>query len=246
MGFSGEMIGSQSADFPHTTRTHFLIFALENPIICYLDADSRCSIIYDVTWLCTLVMPVPRMSQLRTGLPVNIVLKADQPSGKLTTGCIADILTRGDHPRGIKVRLTTGQVGRVQNISAGASNSQPASLSGNAEASDATLSQNMSNVLHNQRPPQHGRRSKQMGEQQDYLPSDKANVGASLFDYIRDPRGSSSIGAMDKSSTSAESSKQEHLEQEFPTVDPALIAAILLDYPEVSDARPVLSSLSTG
>lgn len=51
------------------------------------------------------------------GLTVDIVLKKDQSSGRLTRGVVAEILTSSSmHPRGIKVRLTDGQVGRVQNI----------------------------------------------------------------------------------------------------------------------------------
>ena len=48
------------------------------------------------------------------GLHVAIVLKKDQPTGVLTYGIVADILTSSAyHPRGIKVRLTDGHVGRV-------------------------------------------------------------------------------------------------------------------------------------
>lgn len=51
------------------------------------------------------------------GLEVDIVLKTDQRSGKLTRGIVKDILTNsGSHPHGIKVRLTDGQVGRVKEI----------------------------------------------------------------------------------------------------------------------------------
>jgi uncharacterized repeat protein (TIGR03833 family) len=51
------------------------------------------------------------------GLKVEIVLKADQRSGKLTAGTVKEILTRSPtHPHGIKVRLETGQVGRVKHI----------------------------------------------------------------------------------------------------------------------------------
>lgn len=54
---------------------------------------------------------------IKLGLEVEIVLKADQPTGELTRGIVAEILTSSSaHPRGIKVRLTSGQVGRVQNI----------------------------------------------------------------------------------------------------------------------------------
>lgn len=46
---------------------------------------------------------------------MDIVQKQDQPSGKLTRGVVAALLTKSPtHPHGIKVRLTTGQVGRVQ------------------------------------------------------------------------------------------------------------------------------------
>ena len=51
------------------------------------------------------------------GATVDIVLKADQRTGKLTRGVVKDLLTNSQiHPRGIKVRLTNGQVGRVQAI----------------------------------------------------------------------------------------------------------------------------------
>lgn len=56
-------------------------------------------------------------SAIRAGLEVDIVLKQDQRSGKLTRGVVKDILTNSpNHPHGIKVRLEGGQVGRVKNI----------------------------------------------------------------------------------------------------------------------------------
>ena len=54
---------------------------------------------------------------IKTGCEVDIILKKDQPTGKLTHGRVKDILTSSaDHHRGIKVRLEDGQVGRVQKI----------------------------------------------------------------------------------------------------------------------------------
>ena len=54
---------------------------------------------------------------IKIGLTVDVVLKEDQPTGKLTRGVVADILTNSQfHPHGIKVRLESGEVGRVQNI----------------------------------------------------------------------------------------------------------------------------------
>ncbi|MCT7500854.1 YwbE family protein [Aliarcobacter cryaerophilus] len=54
---------------------------------------------------------------VKVGLKVNIVLKADQRTCKLTQGVVKDILTNSPtHPHGIKVRLQNGDVGRVQQI----------------------------------------------------------------------------------------------------------------------------------
>jgi uncharacterized repeat protein (TIGR03833 family) len=54
---------------------------------------------------------------IKPGLRVNITQKHDQRTGKLTSGIVKDILTiSAFHSRGIKVRLTTGEVGRVQEI----------------------------------------------------------------------------------------------------------------------------------
>ncbi|KAI5370397.1 hypothetical protein Slin15195_G012730 [Septoria linicola] len=61
--------------------------------------------------------PVPSIQQVVPGAAVSIVLKQDQPTGREVQGIVQDLLTRGDHPRGIKVRLTDGRVGRVQRMS---------------------------------------------------------------------------------------------------------------------------------
>ncbi|MFC2058497.1 YwbE family protein [Chloroflexota bacterium] len=54
---------------------------------------------------------------IKPGLQVSIILKKDQRSGKLTEGIVKDILTKSpSHPYGIKVRLESGQVGRVKEI----------------------------------------------------------------------------------------------------------------------------------
>jgi uncharacterized repeat protein (TIGR03833 family) len=54
---------------------------------------------------------------IQRGAEVMIVLKRDQRTGRLTRGKVKDILTRStNHPHGIKVRLTDGQVGRVKEV----------------------------------------------------------------------------------------------------------------------------------
>lgn len=56
-------------------------------------------------------------SSIKPGLEVLIVLKKDQATGKLTKGIVKDILTNSPtHPHGIKVRLQSGEVGRVKEI----------------------------------------------------------------------------------------------------------------------------------
>ena len=58
-----------------------------------------------------------RRSDIRYGLDVGVVLKEDQSTGYITYGKVQKILTNSPtHPHGIKVRLNTGEVGRVQEI----------------------------------------------------------------------------------------------------------------------------------
>jgi uncharacterized repeat protein (TIGR03833 family) len=54
---------------------------------------------------------------VRPGLRVDIVMKQDQRTERLTRGVIKDVLTKSPHhPHGIKVRLETGEVGRVKEV----------------------------------------------------------------------------------------------------------------------------------
>jgi len=58
-----------------------------------------------------------KRANIKPGMRVRIVLKQDQSTGKLTEGIVKDILTNSPgHPHGIKVRLTSGVVGRVKEI----------------------------------------------------------------------------------------------------------------------------------
>ena len=59
----------------------------------------------------------PLRSHIQPGLTVDIVQKHNQPTSRLTRGGVSALLTRSpSHPHGIKVRLTTGEVGRVQAV----------------------------------------------------------------------------------------------------------------------------------
>jgi uncharacterized repeat protein (TIGR03833 family) len=54
---------------------------------------------------------------IQSGKRVTIVLKQDQATGSLTEGIVRDILTNSPkHPHGIKVRLMSGEVGRVKEV----------------------------------------------------------------------------------------------------------------------------------
>ncbi len=56
-------------------------------------------------------------NNIKPGIQVEIVLKKDQKSGKLTKGIVSKLLTNSStHHHGIKVMLEDGQVGRVKNI----------------------------------------------------------------------------------------------------------------------------------
>jgi uncharacterized repeat protein (TIGR03833 family) len=64
-----------------------------------------------------IIMNGTKRADITTGLKVKIVLKKDQRSGTLTVGVVQNILTNSpNHHHGIKVRLVSGEVGRVKEI----------------------------------------------------------------------------------------------------------------------------------
>jgi uncharacterized repeat protein (TIGR03833 family) len=166
-------------------------------------------------------MAVPRMTEIRTGIHVNIVLKADQRTGKLTSGQVSDILTRRDHPRGIKVRLTNGQVGRVQSLSSpnSSANTKPVIL------------------------PTQGASPSAQGTSDDYRLGTEPTNTTSLLDYVRAPKQKKGKSGRMAQPIDA-MTPQQQLEAEFSRLDTALIAAILSDHEfDLSSARATLSSL---
>lgn len=193
--------------------------------------SSLCRIRHTICHSALLCPPrtmVPRQRELQRGTHVNIVLKADQRSGKLTSGQVQDILTRGDHPRGVKARLSNGQVGRVQSLRVNpasvphtnigtSSSSLPASNSGSARHTAI-------GTLQEPQPP-------------DTWPNPVHST--SLMDYVK-PNNSRPSSNQDVSM-----SLQDQLEKTFPGLDPSLIAAILADYPTLEAAEGVLYTLCT-
>ena len=58
-----------------------------------------------------------KRADVKIGMHVKVIMKEDQRTSKLTEGIVKDILTKSTkHPHGIKVRLETGEVGRVKEI----------------------------------------------------------------------------------------------------------------------------------
>jgi len=62
-------------------------------------------------------MSAKNRAKITPGMQVLIVMKKDQRTGNFTKGAVKDILTKSQtHPHGIKVRLESGEVGRVKEI----------------------------------------------------------------------------------------------------------------------------------
>ena len=184
------------------------------------------------------MMAVPRQSQVYPGVSVNIILKADQRSGKLTTGQIADILTKGDHPRGIKVRLADGQIGRVQSLLPSSSPSFVAPQTSHGHIEPPSHHNGFARADSDSRP---------RGFQQDvrtdgHDPAALPEMGT-LADYIKAPRKKKQARASQPGLVQPESTAQTELEVEFPGLDSALVAAILADHEDVGSARDTLRTL---
>jgi uncharacterized repeat protein (TIGR03833 family) len=65
------------------------------------------------------MMDGTRRADVSPGARVSVVMKADQRTGRLTEGVVATVLTRSPtHSHGIKVRLASGEVGRVKAVHA--------------------------------------------------------------------------------------------------------------------------------
>lgn len=89
---------SSSQELPRSTNPSPIISKTENP---ELPKHHRL---------------IPKSASVVPGKSADIVLKQDQGTGRTVNGIISQVLSRGDHPWGIKVQLTDGRVGRVQKV----------------------------------------------------------------------------------------------------------------------------------
>lgn len=195
-----------------------------------------CENIYIPYYFSSLMPNVPKYSQLRPGVGVNIIIKKDQPTGRLTSGSISEILTNGDHPRGIKVRLIDGQVGRVQSLS-----SEPRSINEEFSASPwhETNDQTTS-------------RYAKFSFQEDYRQTSTPTSSINIADYIKiSPKKAkkskvkTNIPVSDGGMTEELDMMNAQLQSEFPQLDSALVATILDDcHGHLTEARNILKALS--
>ncbi|RMZ89782.1 hypothetical protein DV736_g2979, partial [Chaetothyriales sp. CBS 134916] len=153
-------------------------------------------------------MPITHPSSLRPGTAVSIVLKADQRTGRQVQGTIAQLLTRHNHPRGIKVKLTDGRVGRVQQI-----------------VSNTLIQSPLNDMSHSNNPwaaeqshgnPQHQQHHHRPDHNDDPLANDP-NRGEQ-FERMQAYEASAPQSEDDRN--------QAQLQKEFPNIDGSLIAAI--------------------
>lgn len=164
--------------------------------------------------------PVPTIREVVPGAGVNIVLKADQPTGRTVQGVIGDVLTRGNHPRGIKVRLTDGRVGRVQTMSSAPATSAT-STSGQQPGGSGVLTGDEQDGLIISRGPQfRGRRQDGGGdirysEHQEAPPPQQIGLDA----YVKQKKPKKRGRGKGNSSNDNDGTGDTAAEQELPAGD---------------------------
>lgn len=123
---------------------------------------------------------VPPIRAIHPGGGVSIILKEDQQSGHQVKGIVADLLTRGDHPRGVKVRLRDGRVGRVQGLVSEAEGLEGEGIVGGPEANLGRNGEGAANAGRGGR--RGGRIERDIREDDEYLYENRAsNQGYGLF-----------------------------------------------------------------
>lgn len=127
--------------------------------------------------------PVPTIQQVIPGAPVSIVLKVDQPTGNEVQGLVLELLTRGNHPRGIKVRLQDGRVGRVQRMV-----SEETAKRGSEGLSDLGRNGEMGDLgctkFQTTSTPIGGFTARRYGDFRAEEPNEPPSAGLSLADYV--------------------------------------------------------------
>lgn len=133
---------------------------------------------------------VPAFRDVTPGVGVSIVLKIDQPSGRQVQGIVGDVLTSGNHPRGIKVRLQDGRVGRVQQIVDAATAKTASEGLSNLGRNGENGLEATSRILSQQTSTSSGRRhySDMREDGFDYDNEASSRAAPSLLDFVKPPK----------------------------------------------------------
>ncbi|KAG8531722.1 uncharacterized protein KY384_003354 [Bacidia gigantensis] len=187
-------------------------------------------------------MSVPVWSQLKRGVGVNIELKADQPTGKLTTGYVGQLLGSGNHPRGIKVRLMDGQVGRVKSLTS----LPPIDIKSDTPDEVTLFERQFGKAMGKQDGRRKSREEYRM--QHDYREDETAPDARNLEDYIvvkpKKTNKKSRPASQPVNTQAQDVSAQDMMEQEFPSLDSTLIAATLSEHSTIEAARQTFRALT--
>ncbi|KEF61208.1 uncharacterized protein A1O9_02773 [Exophiala aquamarina CBS 119918] len=218
-------------------------------------------------------MPVTSYNSLKPGYLVSIVLKADQRTGKQVQGTVAQLLTRHNHPRGIKVKLSDGRVGRVQQILPQSSSqlhtSPSKTMSSNNPWADAPSQGSPHNAgqqsqqsqgqrfysNYNQNPTDQPQQQQyhQGGYSAPQGPPPSQGIRRSNTDQLLAQEGdrAAQVEHMQQYEANAPQSEddrhQAELQKQFPTIDSSLIAAIYNERkPDMAEIRELLQELGSS
>ena len=212
-------------------------------------------------------MPITQYNQIKPGQLVSIVLKADQRTGRQVQGTVGQLLTRHNHPRGIKVKLTDGRVGRVM------SQNNPwsdATSQGNPYVRDnepdtglnqTYFAQDTSNQhqqtpygQHSGQPAQpHGGQQQQQSYGAPQGPPSGQRRQQSETEQLLAQEGNAGeqFETMQQYEANARQTEddrnQADLQKQYPNIDSSLIAAIYNERkPNMAEVRELLQELNTS
>lgn len=206
-------------------------------------------------------MPITQFCQVKPGCAVSIVLKADQKTGRQVQGTVSQLLTRHNHPRGIKVKLTDGRVGRVQKIlpqdqdrshrTMSSNNPWQSTESQGNPYTSPTAPQNQSSAqsYYQSNPSQPQSQSYQQQQQQPsqgIRRSDTEQVLAQENDRAQQVEHMQQYEA--NAPQSEDDKIQAQLQKEFPNIDSSLIAAIYNERKgtgDLGEVREMLQELNS-
>ena len=216
-------------------------------------------------------MSVPSYNQISRGMEVSIILKEDQPTGRQVQGIVEDVLTQHDHPRGVKVLLMDGRVGRVQEVlNSGYTSATPFS----SQQHDTAVPDPQNWQAHTSYPSGHTSSHTQHSAVPDpqslqahtTFPSGYVSARTAQQQPPYTDSRPTTIGAFDDSPnvppeerseqmeylqsyenskpTTEDDTNQATLQREFPNIDSSLIAAIYGDSKSLSTTREMLQELN--